>query len=422
MKIQKSLFINLVSIINPIVFIFSQNTNLIIVLNIIFILLFALFYPILLIPSFILLFPYTYMVSNLYAGILLIIIVSFSFFRNLNSNTRNKLQNLFLILGVILFVLFSYFVGFNPSFETLVLLIFVILYFHYYYLYLIKYGYNSTLKLFFVTANSFILYIVIQSFLDAGLFSLYSRLNFNDNVKILAEYIVIPLFFLTIHFLQKKKNNFLSSKHITYIIYYLALLFILILTISRGTIIAYFISILTFIISEIIFNRRLSTNTYIFISVITILLFIGSSLISQTNLASLFVNNTQGLNGRTDIWLAYLRRFFEFDGVYLLFGIGPGDIRRIAIFESFGRYYSHSLFFDGFISFGILGAFIILIFIFSPFFYALIKRNTLVISMLFLTILLFLTHGAITYRLFYVLMAINYYFSFSNTKYIELDL
>jgi hypothetical protein len=407
-------FIASIGIINPIIFILSSNPNVIIFTNIFLALILTLFFADLLLPSFILLFPYTYMASNIYAGVLLLLIVIITALKSFNRLFFFK--NFFLLIGVLLFVIASYFLGYKSSPETLILLITVLFYFYYFLIYLNNYGINFTISIFFITSASFILYILLQIFFGVGIYQTFNRLNFNDNVKLLAEYIVIPLFFLTIAFLSNRRVFGQKKINIGYFFYYFTLLIILILTVSRGTIFAYIISIFIYILSENLLNNKINNNTLFFFFSMLIFSIVSSIYIVQSELLVLFINNTDGFNGRTDIWISYINKFLNFDLVNLFFGIGPGDVRRIAVFDSFGRYYIHSVFIDAFISFGFFGFFTIITFVFLPFRKAILNKNSLAISLSTLTILLFFIHGSITYRMFYILMGIVYFLSYSKRE------
>jgi len=306
----------------------------------------------------------------------------------------------FLIISVVCVI--SYFVGISTDIISMFLFELVVLMMFFVKSTVRKGKFDYVLYSFDICSLCIIISILIGAFFDRNSVFTRGRLSFSDNVKTLAEFIVIPLFFRIISALDKKSlysiSNAENRKNMVAII---MLTLLLISTISRGTIVA----ILGALLLYSLLNYRNSRNLIFLISVLLAgtlaLTFFEEKL---TNLG--FLSHIEGFNGRTDIWRFYIDLYKSYGFKNIIFGLGPGNIQRLASGTRYGRYYIHSVIVDCLVTYGLLGMSILGI-SFLSFIRKSIKRyNSLALSLVVLCLLMFFTHGNINYRLFYIMIGI----------------
>ena len=224
----------------------------------------------------------------------------------------------------------------------------------------------------------------------------YGRLAINGNIRELANVISVPVFLSWSMLIMRKKKKFL------YIIVGVVSSFVLLLTISKGAIVAIIVSLL---LVYLLTSRRSPINTsLILLIVIPILYFVFqyASGLEDFHFERL-EEDFNGFSGRTDIWAYYFDSFFE-NNQTILFGFGPGDLKRLSIFDM----YAHSLFLDMLFCYGFLMAFVwVVVFVYIARIVFKFK-NPLAIGLFVFTILLYSTHGVVTDPMFFVLLATSY--------------
>jgi len=310
---------------------------------------------------------------------------------------------------IFLCAVISYLLGQKPEMYALVIFAFVLIIFLNFKKYTEENKFGHIVLAFDYCALGIIVSVILGIMLKNDSIVHNGRLAFSDNVKTMAELIVIPLFFRMIALLEGKTLFSCQKKRILDYIYLLTLGICLILTVSRGTIIALMAALGFYAI----LNHKKMRNFLFILGTI-----IGGILIIVILYERLvewgFLANIEGLNGRTDIWAFYYEKYKSYGVENIIFGVGPGNINRLAVGERYGRYYIHSVIVDSLVTYGLVGFSVLVV----TFYRALVKgirlKDTLRLSMLLLCFCMFLTHGNINYRLFYVMIG---FLSASNVIY-----
>ncbi len=220
-----------------------------------------------------------------------------------------------------------------------------------------------------------------------GLFD-SNRLQFEDNVRDMANGIVVAVFIWIISLINKKKYGNMSRR-MQNIIGALSTL-LLILTLSKGAIFALGLGFFIYVIAAKKIN-------FSFISIVALIL--GVILVLQVSGLmdfSRFLERNNDLNGRTDIWLFYYNKVVSRGLKGFLFGVGPGNINRIAVGEYLGKYYAHSVILDFFFAYGIVGLVSFLTMLLMVLVYAIKQKNNLGIGLFFLICASYFVTGAST--------------------------
>lgn len=222
----------------------------------------------------------------------------------------------------------------------------------------------------------------------------YGRISINDNIRQVANLIAIPTFCSwAMAMLQGKRK----------ILYYLvgiASSFVLLLTISKGALAA---TAGGLVVVYLVSTRKFSTGSFISVALAVLAIF-GVYMYAQSlgdyHFDRLY-DEYDGFSGRTEIWSLYFDNFKENTST-ILFGFGPGDLKRLMITE----FYAHSLFLDMLLCYGVAMA-LAWIAVFASTLRLIVKAwDAFALGLLFFTVLLYATHGNVTAPMFYVQMGV----------------
>ena len=226
---------------------------------------------------------------------------------------------------------------------------------------------------------------------------MYGRLSINDSIRDLANAVSVPLYLLFISLIksieEKKKKN---------LIMYIGIIFgtfVLLATLSRGAIIAIIAGLIVmFFMSKIPTQKKISYSIIIVSIAAIIIGYLSTNDLIRTE--RLF-NNSNGLNGREEIWLTYLNELNR-DTPTLLFGFGPGDVTRLNINDA----YTHSLILDILFSYGIIGFIFFIILLLGIIWKAFKSKNATAMGIIVFALLTYSTHGVSTASAFYIMLGI----------------
>lgn len=184
---------------------------------------------------------------------------------------------------------------------------------------------------------------------DLSIYTEYSgRLMYNGNVKDLATAIVIPVIF-TFDKLMDYKNLRNKSEMLFYGVVLGLCLAILLLTYARGVLIGLVVAVFALVIT---YSKNVSFSRVLIFAIIAFLLLrLVASLQLNTNV---MFENIEGGDGRTDIYLSFIKYMEEIGGSALVWGLGTGSITYVAGGNP------HSVILAHYFFFGIFGALFIL--------------------------------------------------------------
>ena len=219
----------------------------------------------------------------------------------------------------------------------------------------------------------------------------YGRISINGNIREVANLISIPVFSSwSMIMLQENKRIIL------YYIVGLASSFVLLLTISKGALAATGGGLMiVYLASTRKFHMR-SIFSIGLASVAVVVIFMYAQTLEGYHFGRLF-DEYDGFSGRTEIWELYLYHFKE-NFSTVLFGFGPGDLKRLMITE----YYAHSLFLDMLFCYGVAMALVWIIILASITRMVFKSKDAFAMGLFVFTVLLFATHGNVTFPMFYV--------------------
>lgn len=238
----------------------------------------------------------------------------------------------------------------------------------------------------------FVLFALVWADKNGGIQILYGRLALGDNIRSLANATAISEILLGFSFFDSKKAKGKFLK----IFFLLFGVVVLLLTFSKGALISSGVTLLLLLMRS---NISLSKK-------FLIVLLVAAALIVTMNYVSTgdefrsdrLSDGIDGFSGRTDIWSAYWQAMKEKIST-LLFGFGPGDIKRLGVVTS----YSHSLIFDVLFSYGVCGFSVFIGLLLNSVYRCLKSKNKLAIVMSVFPLLLFSTHSTATDVRFYIL-------------------
>ena len=335
-------------------------------------------------------------VPYLVVGFIAIIVCSF-FIRGKIVTTRTAMYGLLVAVFVLLL---TYLLGYKPSSNKFILAlisIFVIFMVHEIYR-----DYSVILYSYFMIPFGMI--IVILLMLASGQNVLFlNRLCFDGNIRVLANAVVIPLYYCIVCMFWKKRIfSHLTNRTQTLIT--IALFVVLILTASRGAIIAF----LCCMVAAVLMSGGIGKNfkkwfLVITLAVVFVYLFLNAE---GLNLDRLFVDRQGGFNGRTDIWAYYFTSLKDGGILRILFGFGPGNISRIALGTEFENAYSHSTYFDILFSHGLIGGVLFVVVVFSILKYIFNSSNKMLIPVVIGLFINYSTHGVVFNTDLYVNMVL----------------
>ncbi len=255
-----------------------------------------------------------------------------------------------------------------------------------------------------VLATAIIVTILFLDALNGNLNLRFGRLAINDNIRDLADLVSIPAFLSwSLLFVGNKRKALL-------LIIGIVSSFVLLLTVSKGALISTALGVFFVILAS---GKKTMLKNSLLLLLVVVPILIVVYRYSSTNLEGFHLDRLteeyNGFSGRTDIWSMYAGALFSNTDT-VLFGFGPGDIKRLL----YSDMYAHSLFLDMFFSYGVLmsAVWIVVLFLLAR---SIIKSGvSLALGLLVFTIFLYSTHGVVTAPMFYVLMALSY--SLSRNK------
>jgi hypothetical protein len=218
-------------------------------------------------------------------------------------------------------------------------------------------------------------------------------------IKSLAIAVAVPAFYY-VYNLFYGKTGWIKKTFYVFII--LLCILVVVLTYSRGVLIALAASAALLILS---FFKDKKIMFKIIIACVVFVLLYNTLMQIDINEDKMF-GSIEGANGRTDIW-AYFFAKMQNDGLLrLLFGFGPGDSKRITDGSSFAGYYSHSAILDFFFSYGFFGLLFISYILWYTFKNLWKNKDVFCLGLFVLTVLMFSTHGTSNNVIFYGLLSI----------------
>jgi O-antigen ligase len=349
------------------------------------------------------------MISPYYALVLLISIYVFVsiFFRK---ERINWLSALFSIVMIIISTLSLFTMGITlVSIGKIVSLSTVLIVFY-------------ALTLFMKQTDKSIFLITIALFVSAALAMFFSvmttsgyRFSLFDNVRSIANVLGIAIV-LGVMYLYKRfttsdsdeKFKLSSYQGIGLIVYLVVMSIFLLLTVSRGVILAEGISLLIFfsIIIKPNFSKKIIKRMLIF----TLLFVFITYVVSLTPLSNLlgwdriiyrFSDNFLE-NVRFQFWFYALEKLSQ---NHLFFGIGLANFENFIVDGGY-VFYSHSVFVDLIVSTGLVGVISIALLSLKLLFNIIKERNLLSWTILIYTLVSFSTHGTVFSKFFWLSMAL----------------
>lgn len=219
-------------------------------------------------------------------------------------------------------------------------------------------------------------------------FRFSDRLGFEDNVRSLSNAIAVALFFWIVGILSKEYGckikkwvqNFLGILGVV----------LLLLTLSKGVIFALALAILAYCLLS---GKGGIKLVLLFLVIVILGIWMQSSgVIDFSRLGE----RNYDLNGRTRIWEFYFEKLRNKGLTGYLFGLGPGNIKRVAVGEYLGKYYVHSTILDFFYSYGVLGISTFVIFILGLVKKAFSYRDYRSVALIVLLLASYFVNGAST--------------------------
>lgn len=346
--------------------------------------------------------PFISEFSSGYMSILPYIVFSVSLFvKMLQKRFSLKSFGIFLICSV--YALISYISGYEPDVVYLLLQIVCIFLF-----YTISNSFSIeeiSITIFSYICGGLLILLYIYS---GGVTTFYTetgRLGFGEHIKTLSFICAIPMVFLLFSILNRSylfDNMTKKINRIIEVILFLVLLLAVIMTLARGLIIAVLIGTLLMLVLT-----KKSGNTILGFLVVTVVTMWAYSYVESLDalrIDRLFAyDEFASGNGRTEIWLKHLTSMKELGFHYVLMGVGPGNISRI---PNTMDAYAHSMIFDYFFSYGIIGFLTFLIVEFVTLKKLYIKNNVIPFVVIIVFLLAYLTHGGAPNITFFVLQGL----------------
>lgn len=246
----------------------------------------------------------------------------------------------------------------------------------------------------------FIVYAALKNGTAYAMDDTSGRLSFGDNVRTLANAIAFTIYFSIYKIIEAISKRQLLKK--SYWLIFAAIgIFILMLTVSRGVIFSVAAAFLYLYLANIRPLNFKKTIPMIALVVVGIY-FIGTIDFDRDYMT----NKITTMTGRDVIWGFYFSKLFEGGLPTILFGFGPGSVKRIAVGTQFADAYAHSLFLDYMFCFGILGFIFIALFVSNIGLELWRKRDVYAIGLYIMTILMFIPSGSANTPLFYYLFGL----------------
>ncbi len=263
---------------------------------------------------------------------------------------------------------------------------------------------NSLLVLAFMLAGLCISFVVVMQLFDGTAVFLWGkRLTYEGSVRTLATAMSFPIFYFVCYFIMPKTKKYSLLQQIAMLIALLVMVVLLILTYSRGVLLALVIAGAYILLKQLKIRSVKNYMMYVF-------LFVALSvvLMSMEINTEMMFDDLGGGNGRTEIWAFYFGKLGEGGWKSVLFGFGPGDILRISQGTEFSEMYSHSAILDYFFSYGLVGFGIFLYMLVRAFYQVYCAKHDFAMGLLILTVCLYATHNNCASREMHILIALAY--------------
>lgn len=257
-----------------------------------------------------------------------------------------------------------------------------------------------------------LVFVALRSGAEMEFDPITGRLKYGDHVRSLANALAFPIFFGTCRFMDA-----IAQKGVVKNIYWvtIALLcsYFLLLTMSRGVIIAVVVALFVVYFSRMQ-SSSVITKILLIIALIGVIYFVQSIEFNEDYL----FNKLDTLTGRDVIWEFYWNKMQDLGIITVLFGFGPGEVQRMSIGSAFDGYYAHSVYAGFLFAYGVFGL-LLLLYILMRIGRSLWKnRDIESFGFFVLTVLLFFPYGSQGTSLFYYYLGLCISKTFINNQYI----
>ena len=218
-------------------------------------------------------------------------------------------------------------------------------------------------------------------------------------VKSLAIAAAVPTYYYVYNLFYSKEG---IIKKLLYGAIIIAGIIIIILTYSRGVLIALAVS--SVLLVFYFFKDKYSFIKILITCVVCLVLY-RVLLQVDINEDKMF-GSIEGANGRTDIWAYFFSKMQDGGLMRILFGFGPGDSKRITEGSLYSDLYSHSAILDYFFLYGVCGLVFIGYFLWKTSRNLFRQKNVFALGLFVLTVLMFITHGTSSNVIFNSLLSI----------------
>ena len=228
----------------------------------------------------------------------------------------------------------------------------------------------------------------------------YGRLSLFGDIKAMAIAAAIPMMLILCSRLEGKKLYSNIGNPIVDMALTLALGLITVLSGARGLI----IGIIIVLVLYFLVVRKNAGAVFFAMMVLVFAYILGNTLDFSVFRMERFteVEELMTGNGRTSLWIEFMRYIWNRGVVGILFGVGPGDIKRLGVASA----YAHSCFLDVLFSYGILGFAFVMYFEYVIIRECIKKRNFLAFAINAMLIITYWAHGTATNTAFYSLQVI----------------
>lgn len=267
---------------------------------------------------------------------------------------------------------------------------------------------NSEMEKYGLLGVIFVCFALFWSARTGGIEIINGRLAINDSIRELANAAATAEILLVFSFFNTEKSKGKAVK----IIFLIAGAVILFLTLSKGALIAVAGTLFLLLLrSDISVSKKVLLALLFVVTVAVVMNYVGSSDDFRTDRLA---EESNGFSGRTDIWTGYWQAMKKNPST-LIFGFGPGDIKRLGLSE----YYSHSVILDVLFSYGICGFALFILMLLSVLLKCILSKNKLALAMAAFSLLLYATHGVSTATSFYILLGSAVALSVQEPKQLE---
>ncbi len=312
--------------------------------------------------------------------------------------TKFYFKDFALFVVATVFFSLSYYLGVNSDRTSLFMQIFAVVS---YIMIFSEVSDESTAKLIFssfIIAAGIVTFDTLMTLVMNPQMLAGQRLTYNNSVRALANILTLPLYLFGYSICA---NNSIYQKYKKSVITGTVVFSILLLlTYSRGNIIA--LVIVLGLVSLYLLPQRFNR-----VLVLLVIVMVGVMMIAVTETVNIeFLTNSDTATARVDIWSFYIEKVISGGWKRIVFGYGPGDIRRLFSGEYLSRYYAHSTFFDYFFSYGLIGVSIVLTMVLFSIREISKYKSIFNRGLLFLVIIMFIPFGTCQHLGFHVLIAL----------------